>query len=61
MDLVPSPIVVAWKHKLIQTHNLDDDVAKVHVLFFTSYKNSVDFKEGDSFGYKIVSINKSLI
>lgn len=53
MDLVPSPIVLAWKHKLIQTHNLDDDSkAKVHVLFFTSYKNSSDFKEGDKSAIK---------
>ncbi|KAL4131071.1 hypothetical protein QTP88_008422 [Uroleucon formosanum] len=47
MDLVPSAIGLAWKHKITQTYNLDDDLkAKVHVLFFTSYKNSSEFKEG---------------
>jgi len=47
VDLVPSTIALAWKHKLIQTHNLNDDgKAKVHVLFFTSYSNTLEFKEG---------------
>ncbi|VVC35559.1 GTP binding domain,P-loop containing nucleoside triphosphate hydrolase [Cinara cedri] len=47
VDLVPSAIALAWKDKIIQTHNLDDgDKAKVHVLFFTSYTNSSEFKEG---------------
>lgn len=47
MDLVPSAIGLAWKDKITQTYNLDnDDKAKVHVLFFTSYKNSLEFKEG---------------
>jgi len=47
MDLVPSAIGLAWKHKITQTYNLDDDAkAKVHVLFFTSYKSSFEFKEG---------------
>lgn len=48
MDLIPSAIALAWKNKLEQTYNVDDDVkAKVHVLFFTSYTNSSDFKEGE--------------
>jgi len=47
MDLVPSAIGLAWKHKITETYNLDDgDKAKVHVLFFTSYKNCSEFKEG---------------
>lgn len=47
MDLVPSTVALAWKHKLVETYNLDDDnKAKVHVLFFTSYINSSEFKEG---------------
>lgn len=47
MDLVPSAVALAWKYKLIETHNLDDDdKAKVHVLFFTSFINNSEFKEG---------------
>jgi len=48
VDLVPSAIALAWKHRIVQAHNLDDgEIAKVHVLFFTSYINSSEFKEGN--------------
>uniref|UniRef100_A0A2S2Q9F2 Guanine nucleotide-binding protein-like 1 n=1 Tax=Sipha flava TaxID=143950 RepID=A0A2S2Q9F2_9HEMI len=47
VDLIPSAIALAWKNKLEQIHNMnDDDKAKVHVLFFTSYTNRSEFKEG---------------
>ncbi|XP_050548276.1 guanine nucleotide-binding protein-like 1, partial [Daktulosphaira vitifoliae] len=47
VDLVPSPVALAWKHKLVETYNLDNDHdANVHVLFFTSYIKSSEFKEG---------------
>ncbi|XP_050419959.1 guanine nucleotide-binding protein-like 1 isoform X2 [Adelges cooleyi] len=47
VDLVPSAVALAWKYKLIETYNLEaGDKAKVHVIFFTSYINSSEFKEG---------------